>query len=279
MKKKAIDYICIISGALFVALGVNVFLVPVGISTGGVSGIGTVLYYTVNIPLWVTTVIANAVLFIFGNRTLDKNACFKTIWGIVFLTVFLAATQNVPAFTDDILISSVFGGIFAGVGVGLTVLKGASTGGSDFASIMLHKMMPHISVANFILSIDIIVIVASGVVLGNYTLMLYSLVALFISSKVTDYILVSGNFAKCVYILSENHKEISEYIMGKMQRGVTGIDAKGLYTGHESIMLMCIVSGKEVPGVIAAVKAIDKNAFTVISDVREVHGNGFAGSI
>ena len=275
MKKKTVEYICIIAGAFLVALGVNIFLVPANISTGGVSGIGTVLYHIFDIPLWVTTVIANAVLFILGYRTLEKSSVIKTVSGILLLTFFLAVTQKLPVFTDDILISAIFGGIVAGAGVGLTILKGASTGGSDFAAMMLHKMIPHISVANFILAIDIVVITVSGVIFGDYTLMLYSLIALFISSKVTDYILVSGNFAKCVYILSEKHSEIAEHIMKNMKRGVTGIDSKGLYTGKEGVMLMCIVSGKEVPGVISAVKNIDVNAFTVISDVKEVYGKGF----
>ena len=279
MKNKITDYFFIIFGAFLVAVGVNVFLVPLNISTGGVSGIGTVLYHTVQIPLWMTTVVLNAILFVFGYKTLDKAACFKTAVGIMFLTAFLAVTEYIPAFTDDILISSVFGGVIAGTGVGLTVLKGASTGGSDFAAMMLHKIIPHISVVGFILVIDVVVITASGIVFGNYTLMLYSFIALFLSSKVTDYILVSGNFAKCVYILSEKHEKISEYIMLGMNRGVTGIGVKGLYTGKDGRMLMCVVTGKEVPSVISAVKNIDKNAFTVISDVREVHGAGFIGSI
>lgn len=279
MKKKIIDYICIISGAFLVALGVNVFLVPLNISTGGVSGIGTVLYHTLDIPLWITTVVLNAVLFIFGYRTLDKSACFKTVFGILSLTIFLAFTQYIPVFTDDIFISSVFGGVIAGTGVGLTVLKGASTGGSDFTAMMLHKVIPHISVANFILVIDVVVITASGIVFGDYTLMFYSFIALFISSKVTDYILVSGNFAKCIYILSEKHEVIADYIMREMNRGVTGIGVKGLYTGKDGRMLMCVVTGKQVPSLIYTIKSIDKSAFTVISDVREVHGAGFIGTI
>ena len=214
-------------------------------------------------------------LFVFGYRTLDRSSLIKTAFGIGFLTFFLALTQNISSFTDDIIISSVFGGAIAGFGVGLTVKKGASTGGSDFSAMMLHKLIPHISVANFILLIDLAVIAVSGIVFRDYTLMFYSVIALFIASKVTDYVIVSGNFAKCLYIISEKHDEISEYIMGDISRRVTGISIKGLYTKKVGMMLMCVVGNKEVPKIISAVKAIDKNAFTVINDIREVHGEGF----
>lgn len=279
MKKLIKEYLFIAVGAFLVAVGVNMFLVPLSISTGGVSGIGTVLYHTVKLPLWVTTIAVNAVLFVFGYKTLERSSLVKTAFGIGFLTFFLAVTQNISAFTDDIIISSVFGGAIAGFGVGLTVKKGASTGGSDFAATMLHKLIPHISVANFILLIDLAVIIASGIVFRDYMLMFYSVIALFIASKVTDYVLVSGNFAKCLYIISEKHDEISEYIIEDVNRGVTGINIKGLYTKKESMMLMCIVTGKEVPAIIGKVKKIDKNAFTVIGDIREVHGEGFIRSI
>lgn len=279
LRNYVIEYLFIITGAFILALGVNIFLVPANISTGGVSGIGTILYHTIKLPLWVTTIVINAFLFLFGYKTLQKKQIIKTVAGILLLTVFLALTQNMPVFTNDILIASVFGGFLVGVGVGLTVLKGASTGGSDFAAMMLHKLVPHISVANFILIIDLVVIVVSGFVFQNYTLMFYSVIALFISSKVTDYILVSGNFAKCVYIISENSKAISECIMSEMNRGVTGIPSKGLYTKKDGTMLMCIVSNKEVPWLISKVATLDKSAFTVISDVREVHGEGFIKTI
>ncbi|MBQ8758484.1 MAG: YitT family protein, partial [Clostridia bacterium] len=143
----------------------------------------------------------------------------------------------------------------------------------------LHKLVPHVSVASFILLIDLAVIAVSGIIFADYTLMFYSVIALFLASKVTDYILVLGNFAKCLFILSEKHSEISAYIMKDLGRGVTGISSNGLYTGKSSMMLMCIVTGKEVPKVVSAVKNIDRNAFTVISDVREVHGEGFIKSV
>lgn len=276
IKKTIIDYLYIAIGSFVLAFAINYFLVPCKISTGGVSGVGTVMYYLFNIPLSVTTLLINVVLFVFGYRMLKKSSVVKTAFGILFLSVFLEVTKYFGTYNEDILIASVFGGILVGVGVGLTVWRDASTGGSDFAALMLNKLMPHVSVAVFILIIDAVVIIASGFAFENYTITFYSVISLYISSKVTDFIMVRGDWAKSVYIISKtHHREIAKEIITDMERGVTGIYSKGFYNDDESMMLMCIVKSREIPKLIEKVKRIDKRAFTIISEVREVHGEGF----
>ncbi|MBQ4515428.1 MAG: YitT family protein, partial [Clostridia bacterium] len=208
-KKYIIDYLYIILGAFILAVAVNCFLVPCKISTGGVSGIATMLYYVFGIPLSVTSLIINSILFFFGYKFLNKTSVVKTAAGIIFLPIFLEITKLFGAFSDDVLISSVFGGVLAGVGVGLPVLKEASTGGSDFAALMLNKKSPYISVATFILLLDAVIIIISGIVFKNYNVMFYSVVSLYINSRVTDNILVRGNYAKSVFIISDNYEKIA----------------------------------------------------------------------
>ncbi len=277
IKRTIIDYLYIAAGSFILAFAINFFLVPCKISTGGVSGVGTVLYYLFDIPLSVTTLIINAVLFFCGYKTLKKSSIAKTIAGILFLSLFLEITEKFGSYNDDMLIASVFGGVLVGVGVGLAVLKEASTGGSDFAALMLHKVIPYISVATFILLIDSMVILVSGIVFEDYTIMFYSVISLYISSKVTDFILVSGDYAKSVYIISQCSDRIAEEIMTDMERGVTGIHSKGYYTNQENTMLMCVVKSKEIPQLLEKVKRLDQHAFTIISEVREVYGEGFKG--
>lgn len=275
LRKKFIDYLYIAAGSFLIAVGVNFFLVPCKISTGGVSGVGMVLYHLFGIPLSVTTLAINAVLFFFGYQTLRGEAVAKTVAGIVFLSLFLEITGRFGSYQEDLLISSVFGGILTGVGVGLTVLKNASTGGSDFAALMLHRLIPHISVANFLLLIDSLVILASGIVFKNYTIMFYSVISVYIGSKVTDFLLVQGDYAKSVYVISKKSEEIADWVMTELERGVTGIYSKGLYHKVDGMMLLCIVRSKEIPKLISKIKELDADAFTVISEVREVHGEGF----
>ena len=248
---------------------------PVKISTGGISGIATVFYHLLNIPMSVTTLVINVALFFFGYKTLKRSAILKNFAGIVFLSLFLQLTEDIGSYSEDILMCAIFGGILVGIGVGLTVLYEGSTGGSDFAALMLHKLIPHISVAGFILAIDTGVILASGLAFENVTIMFYSVLSLYISSKVTDFILVRGDFAKTVYIISEKNKEIASKIMKKLERGATALSAQGCYSEKNGAMLMCVVRSREVKNVINIVKETDKSAFLTITEVREVLGEGF----
>ena len=270
-----LDYLQIAVGSFLVALGVNFFLVPCKISTGGISGLGTILYYFFGIPLSLTVLVVNVVLFLIGYRLLERASVIRTGAGILFLSLFLELTDGLLVYSEDLLIASVFGGILVGAGVGLTVLKDASTGGSDFLALMLHKLVPHISVAGFMLLIDSIVIAVSGLAFRNYTVMLYSVISLYICSKVADMILVRGEYAKSVLIISRENEKIAAEIMQDMERGVTGIYSRGFYGGKDGMMLMCIVRSKELPHLMGKIERIDKNAFTVISEVRQVVGAGF----
>ncbi len=273
--KLFLDYLQIAIGSLLVAVGVECFLMPCMISTGGVSGLGTVLYYMFDVHMSLTVLLVNVVLFLFGFRILKKTSVFRTAAGILFLSLFLELVGGLFSYGDDILLSAVFGGILVGVGIGLTVLKDASTGGSDFLAMILHKITPHISVATFMLIIDLGVIVVSGIVFRNYTITLYSAISLYICSRVADFILIRGEYAKSVMIISKKADEIAKVIMDEMERGVTGLRSKGYYENRDGMMLMCIVRSREIPTLLATVEKLDPEAFTVISEVRQVVGSGF----
>lgn len=274
-KKISADYFFIILGSFIVAFSINLFLVPQKLSIGGISGLGTILLYLLKIPLSVTTLVFNALLYVFGYKILNKNSLIKTTVGIVFLSFFLEITKNFGVFTDDIFISAVFGGALSGVGVGFVVSKEASTGGSDFLALMLHKKLRHFSLAKIIFIIDFGVIISTGVLFRDYTILFYSLICLYISTKVADYILIRGDYAKSLYIISGKNDKIANLILKDMNRGVTGIYAKGYYSNTDTTMLMCIVRAKEVPHIISLIKSVDDMSFIIISEVREVRGQGF----
>lgn len=283
VKKLVWDYLFICLGSFILAFAVSFFLVPCKISTGGVSGVGTVLYHLFGVPLSVTTLVINLLLFVFGYKMLPKQSLIKTLVGIVAFSLSLALTDliavrcadAVALITADVWISAIFGGVLVGVGVGLVVFKDASTGGSDFAALILNRAIPHISVASFILLIDSLVIIASSFALGDYKIMFYSVASLYISSKVTDFIMIRGDKARSVYIISDQKDAIAEEIMLRLERGVTSIHSYGCYAKEEREMLMCIVRTKEVPRVLEIVRSHDRSAFTVISEVTEVRGLGF----
>ena len=269
------QYFFIIFGAFLLSLGLNIFLVPQKLSTGGIGSIATVLKHLFNVPLSFTTIILNGFLFLFGIKFLGKNAIIKTIFGIVCLSLFLELSSFMPTFTDDLLASCLFGGVLVGAGLGIVIRQGASTGGSDFLALMLYKFFPHISIAKIILIVDLIIVGVSALIFKSVIVLVYSVVALFISSKVADSILIMGDKAKTLFILSDKNQQIANAIINKFQRGVTGIQAKGMYKNNISTMLMSVVSPKEVPLIVEYIKSMDEKAFIIINDAHEVFGEGF----
>ena len=262
-------------GCAIMAAGLNLFLVPNRLSSGGVSTIATVLYYLMEMPLSVTTLVFNTLLLLLGFRYLGRSAVIKTLAGVVLLSGFLELTSFLPVYTEDMLIASLCGGVLVGVGVGFVIRRDASTGGSDFAGLILHRFLPHLSTALLIFIIDCVIIIASGFVFRSLTVTMYSLVAMFICSKVADWILTHGTAAKAVYILSSKTDDIASLVLSDFSRGVTGIYSRGVYSACDRMMLLCVVSPKELPRLVRAVRALDRAAFVIITDVREVVGAGF----
>lgn len=265
----------IVFGAFLLAVGVNLFLTPNKLSTGGITSIGTMLLYLFSIRLSVTNLILNAVLFILGYRYLGKQAVKKTVLGILFFSLFLEITSVLPAYSGDLLIATVSGGVLCGAGVGLVMRSGASTGGSDFAALILKAHIPHVSLASLIFMIDGAVILASGIIFQSLEVTFYSLCSLFVSARLTDLTLSLGTMAKAVRIFSEKNRDIADHIMTRLERGVSGLSCQGMYSRKQGLMLLCIVSPKELPLLVQLVREADSSAFIVVEDVREVLGEGF----
>lgn len=274
-KKIITDQLFIMAGSFILAVGINVFLASNKISAGGVTTIGTVLLHLFGVRLSVTNLIANCLLFFFGYKSLGRYAVIETISGIIYLSLSLEITGLIPVFEGDLIIASVSGGALMGLGTGLVVRQGASTGGSDFAGLMLKKVLPHVSLATLIMVIDCVIVAISGVVFRSFDVTFYSFLALSVSSFITDKILIFGDKAKMIKIFTRKSDEIAKYIMETFGRGVTGVHCKGMYTGDEVLTLLCVVKPRELPRYVSAVKKIDPNAFIVIGEATEVLGEGF----
>jgi uncharacterized membrane-anchored protein YitT (DUF2179 family) len=273
--KKVIDYIIIAVGALILAVGLNTFLVPFRISTGGVSTVGTVLKYLFSVPLSVTNTVLNVILFIVGSKYLPKNSLIKTVWGIVMLSVFLELTAYLPVYSSDMLIACIFGGVLVGTGIGVVLRYQGSTGGSDFLALVLRRFIPHISAPQIIFLTDCIIVILASVVFKSFTVCVYSLIALYVSLKIADAVLIMGEGARSVQIISKEYKKIAKDVIKEFNRGITGIGSRGIYTDTKGEILLCVVSPKELKQLTEIVKRRDKNAFIIITDVHEVLGEGF----
>ncbi len=275
IKKIAKEQVLIAIGTLIYALGVNIFLAPNKISGGGTTAIATVLLHLFGVHLSVTNIVINAILYILGYKFLGKYIVFKNLTGTLYVSFFLEITRNVEIYSSDLFIATIMGGLLIGIGVGTTIKAEGSTGGTDFAGLIIRKFLPHIPVAYTILFLDITGVVLAAVIFKSFTVAFYSGLALFIGAKITDYIIAFGDNAKAINIFSDKIDEVYGYVKEKFDRTATAIYCKGMYSGEEKMMLYCIVSPKELPVIVSSIKEIDNMAFVVVSEVKEVLGEGF----
>ena len=172
------------------------------------------------------------------------------------------------------MLSAVYGGVIQGIGIGLVFLGQGTTGGTDMMAAIIQKRLPHYSIAQILQIIDGLVIVV-GIYVFGIQRALYAIIAVFLVTKVSDGIIEGLKFSKAAYIITEKPEEISRMIMEDIDRGVTGISARGMYSGVEKLMLFCVVSKKEIVKLKEKIHEIDPGAFVIVSDAREVHGQGF----
>ena len=274
------DYVLIIAGAYIMAFAILKFWEPHGLVTGGVSGLTIIIrYYTEMmgraVPPWVSNFALNVPLLILGWRTMGRTFIWRTAFTTALVTVALHNVEFLPAIPSDILLGAVFGGIFCGFGIGIIVRSMSSTGGTVLLASILHNgFLRHISVAKLLFGCDFIVIMVGLFVFGPESAM-YAIIAVFVSTKVTDAVLEGFSFSKAAYVISDNSEVIAVEIMTRLNRGVTEISARGMYTKEPRGMLMCIVSGRELVQLKQIAYELDKNAFIIVADVREVLGEGF----
>lgn len=283
------DYLWIILGSIITAAAINLFLVPYKIAPGGVTGIATVIYYLSGqrFPVGTTMLILNIPLFIFGMKFIGGKFTVRTLFSTVFLSVVIDLSEPFTSLfskqlaleklsaSPDYLLYAIFGGFFMGLGLGLVFKSGATTGGTDLAARIVHHFAPGLTMGKLLLLIDSAVIVFAAISFSSFLLALYAILSLYISSKIIDVILEGINFAKAVFIISDHSDEIAQSIMKELERGVTGLSGKGMYTGKDKRVLYCIIQRGQLALLKALVKKIDSKAFIILGDVTEVLGEGF----
>lgn len=273
-KSELKNYLMIMVGITILAIGINVYYSPQHLVTGGISGLAIILDYVFRIPLWLTNVIVNIPLFIVGIKIKGMDFAKKSIFGAAFVSVALWYTSFIPPVQSDLLISSVFGGLFVGAGVGLVLRSSASTGGTDLLAIIIKHYLKKIPINQIMMCIDGMIIVVGLFVFGVEKAM-YALISIFIVSKVVNTLVEGVNYSKEVHIISEKSSEIAQELMKHLNRGITSINGKGVYTGKSKDILYIVCSTEELIELQRIVKEVDTEAFIIINDVREVVGRGF----
>lgn len=262
------------------AISVNLVYDPLEMVTGGVTGLAIVIkkvssiWIKDGIPIWLTNIVLNIPLLIAAVLVRGKTFLKNTLFATVSLSVALYIIPTYDIVYQDYLLAAVFGGLIGGVGLGLVFVTLSSTGGTDLLAMIINKYKPYYSVPQILIVIDGIIVLA-GVISFGVTKALYAIIAVYITTKVSDSILEGLKFAKMAYVISDYYDEIAKQIMKDLDRGVTGVSATGMYSNKDKKMLFCVVSKKEIVELTEIVAKIDPRAFIIVSDVREVMGEGF----
>lgn len=272
------DVILITLGAYLISLAINMFLLPHKMSTGGASGIATILFYTFKIPMGITILLINLPLFLMSIIKLGKSFTFKTISATVLLSVFLEIFKYDSVITKapiDLLMSCIFGGIITGLGLALVLKSGASSGGSDLLANLIYRCTSIQSISQALLVIEAVIISAMILVFKDLNLGLYSLISLFISTKILDFVFEGVDTTKVATIITKNSNEIIEKILKELKRGATITNSIGAHSGEENVTITCIISRSQISKLKEIIKEKDNKAIMYITTANEAIGKGF----
>lgn len=279
MKNKIVqtiqEYVIIALGCTIMAAGVSLFLLPNELSTGGFSGIATIVYYFFKVPMGVTVLALNIPLLIIAYFKIGKQLFARSIYGTIVFSLMIDLIDKITPLTHDRFLGCIYGGVFAGIGTAIILKFDASTGGSDLLSHIIRAYKKQYKSSSLILSVDTVVIALNVIFFKNIEIGLYSAIAIFLMGKMIDLIFEGVNFAKVIFIISPKYEEIAGQISASINRGSTGLFSKGMYTDQEKLTLLCVGSRTEAYEMQSIAKEIDKEAFIIIINAREVIGKGF----
>ena len=263
-------------GCAVFALGFDLFLEPNDLNVGGMSGLAMVLRNLLGFgSIGVLTAMLNVPLFLLGAKKLGKKFLFGSLAGMLLSSLFIDLFAGIPKPGTEILLDSLYGGLFVGAGLGLVFLAGATTGGSDIAAKLLRRRFRSASLGKVMLVIDLAIITLTGIVFRDLSKTLYSALPLAVSSLVMDQLLYGLDHSTVALIISERYEQVSKAIEIRLDRGATVLDGSGSYTGKPRPVLMSAVRQRELPEIKAIVREIDPDAFVILLPAHQVLGEGF----
>jgi uncharacterized membrane-anchored protein YitT (DUF2179 family) len=275
--RNVVKYLVIIIGSAVFAVGFQFFMYPNNIVSGGAVGVAMIINKLFNVPVGVMTIIINIPLFIIAWRNFGTDFLIGSLVGMALSSIFMdtLAVLNI-SLTDDPMLACIIGGAIKGIGLGTVYYVGATTGGVDIVAKLLRMKNPHINFGTLLMLLDAAIIVAYAIILNKYESAMYSVIAMFVVSKVIDLVLYGTDNSSVCYIISERSADIAhEIISGHMHRGVTILEGKGAYSGKDKQVIMCVIKRQQISEIRRIIRNIDDNAFFIVSDAKNVFGNGF----
>lgn len=260
-------------GASFVAVGLEIFLVPNKVIDGGIVGISIILSHLLNVKLGYLLFLLNLPFLVLGYKQIGKTFAISTLFGITVMSIGTFLLHPVPVLTKDPLLAAVFGGIILGAGVGMVIRYGGSLDGTEIIAILFNKKTPF-SVGEVVMFFNLFILGSAGFVFG-WDRAMYSLIAYYIAFKMIDITIEGLDQSKSVWIISDKYKEVGDTILARLGRGVTYLQGEGGYTGDDKKVIFCVITRLEEAKLKSIVEEVDKGAFLAIGNIHDVKGGRF----
>ena len=275
VKWNPLKYLGIMAGCLIAASSINLFVVPSSLLTGGVTGIAIIFYFLTGLPIGMQTLAYNVPLLIASYKLLGKKYTIDVVIGTLMFSFALDATKFLSGMltVDDMMLASIYGGIFNGIGYGIVFRMNGSTGGFDILGAIFKKYYS-MEIGSVIFGFNCLIVVIAGALFSVQSAM-FTLICMYVTSQMTNKVIDGFNQRKAILIVSDKAKDIAEGIIADIGRGVTFLNGEGAYTGDPKKIVMVVVSMTQIAKIKIVVNTLDKNAFMLILAASEVQGRGF----
>ncbi len=266
----------IILGSAIFAVGIQWFYYPATLLSGGVTGISMMINYLTSLPIGIMMFAMNIPLFIISFKNYGWRFVAGSLLGTFACSLFIDLLALVDfTITAEPFLAAIYGGIITGLGLGIVYTTGSTTGGTDILAKLIREKYPYVNFGTMILVLDAVIIAVYAVVFQKYDKAMYTVIAVYIAARVIDLVLYGSSQSKLCHIISEYSDEIQREIVKELHRGVTVLQGKGAYSGADKQILLCVVKRQQIVEIKKIVKNIDKKAFVIVTDTRDVFGEGF----
>ena len=272
-KKYLVDLTGIMFGTAMLAAAFTIFLIPNKLAAGGASGIGILFFHLYQFPVGITVLLVNIPLFLLAWWFLGWRIVVHSLIGSFFFPLLLVLMEPLPAVTSDLMLASVFGGIAAGIGLGTVFRFKGSTGGTSLGALLINHFWGFSSGQSLVVA-DLLIVFTAGFIFGP-EVALFALISLLVSARVIDVVQEGFAYSKAALIISGEKEKIASRIMAELDRGATFMEGRGAYTGDEREMILCVLAQSQVTRLKHIVRETDPDAFVIVTNVGEVHGEGF----
>ena len=273
-RERAMAWLQIVIGCVIGAAAYPTFLDPGKIAPGGLTGVAMILKHLWGWDIGITSLILNVPLFIIGYKAMGRVFAFRSLVATILFSLMIDFLP-LREITVEPILGTIYGGILLGIGLGLILRGGATTGGTDMCARLVHKYLPFLSVGMFLFLIDCVVVIAAWIFIGSSEA-LYALICIFVSGKAVDMVMLGLSSNKACFVITDAWEQVSSRIMNEMERGVTQLTAKGAYTGKDRPVVLCVLPPQEVARLKEIVRKEDERAFMFVTEAHEALGEGFS---